>query len=112
MTWAKESPAAFLPHLEGLAGRAKELWEGGRIRAGERNAISEAILQAAVAGPEALQRSVSETASPGCRRTGWLVLGAFFRVAFSVLKAPASQRLCPSAVPLRSVSFCCGRLGA
>ncbi|GAB4816646.1 hypothetical protein N2152v2_003692 [Parachlorella kessleri] len=60
LAWAKETPAAFLPHLEGLATRVKELWEGGLVRAGERNVISEAILGAAVAGPQQLQLSVVE----------------------------------------------------
>ncbi|EFN51722.1 hypothetical protein CHLNCDRAFT_139890 [Chlorella variabilis] len=60
LVWTKASPQAFLPHLEALATQVGELWEQGRIRAGEKNALQEAIVGAARAGPEQLQASVLE----------------------------------------------------
>jgi hypothetical protein len=33
---AKDSPASFLPHLQGLAGMIQQLWESGQLREGEK----------------------------------------------------------------------------
>lgn len=67
--WTKETPASFLPHLEGLANRVKELWDAGSIRAGEKNVISEAILGAAAAGAPQLQLSVGAGGASACNAT-------------------------------------------
>lgn len=37
LTWTKAYPEAFLPHLEALATRVRELWDAGQIRAGGRS---------------------------------------------------------------------------
>jgi exportin-5 len=62
LAYARACPAAFLPHLEALAGRATELWDAGLLRPGERNALSEGLLAASAAGPPAVQTSVVEWA--------------------------------------------------
>ena len=39
LVWTKASPEAFLPHLEALASRVRELWDQGLIRAGEQHSV-------------------------------------------------------------------------
>ncbi|PRW59064.1 HASTY 1-like isoform X1 isoform B [Chlorella sorokiniana] len=60
LQWTKACPEAFLPHLEALATQVRELWDAGRIRAGEKNALQEAIVGAVTAGPPELQAQVVE----------------------------------------------------
>lgn len=60
LVWTKACPEAFLQHLEALASRVRELWDQGRIRAGEKNALQEAVVGAARAGSPQLQASVVE----------------------------------------------------
>ncbi|PSC73686.1 HASTY 1 [Micractinium conductrix] len=67
LVWTKASPEAFLPHLEALASRVRELWDQGLIRAGEMNALQEAVVGAVTAGPLDLQASVVEWVLAGVR---------------------------------------------
>ncbi|KAL4423234.1 hypothetical protein ABPG77_000026 [Micractinium sp. CCAP 211/92] len=60
LVWTRACPEAFLQHLEALASRIKELWDQGRIRAGEKNALQEAVVGAVCAAPPQLQASVVE----------------------------------------------------
>lgn len=70
LIYARSCPEAFLPHLEGLASRAKELWESGQLRPAEINTINEGVLAASIAGPPGLQASVAEWVL-GPIRTAW-----------------------------------------
>lgn len=67
LNWTKASPQAFLPHLEALASQVRQLWEQGLIRAGEQNALQEAIVGAVTAGPPELQAQVVEWVLAGVR---------------------------------------------
>uniref|UniRef100_A0A1D1ZT05 Uncharacterized protein n=1 Tax=Auxenochlorella protothecoides TaxID=3075 RepID=A0A1D1ZT05_AUXPR len=60
LAWAKACPDALAPHLEALASRSRQLWDAGRLRAGERNALAEGVLLASAAGGPAAQASVLE----------------------------------------------------
>ena len=62
LEYSKAAPQAFLPHLQGIAGRLNELWEAQQLRPGEKNAITEALLAASQAGSLELQASLSEWA--------------------------------------------------
>lgn len=62
LEYSKAAPEAFLPHLQGIAGRLNELWAARQLRPGERNAITEALLAASQAGSLELQTSLSEWA--------------------------------------------------
>ena len=62
MEYSKAAPQAFLPHLEAIARRLTELWDAAQIRPGERNAITEALLSAALSGAPELQISLLEWA--------------------------------------------------
>lgn len=42
LVWTKACPEAFLQHLEALASRVRELWDQGRIRAGEPRSRADA----------------------------------------------------------------------
>ncbi len=62
LEYSKVAPQAFLPHLNGIAGRLNELWEAQQLRPGEKNAITEALLAASKAGPFELQANLTEWA--------------------------------------------------
>jgi hypothetical protein len=64
-TYTRHAPEAFLPHLEALAARTTELWDGGMIRAGERNALYDGILGAVRVGTPQLQVCVGRVCVVG-----------------------------------------------
>lgn len=64
------APAAFVPHLDFLAGRVQQAAAAQQLRLGERNVMAEALLAAASSTDDAVMAHVLEWELSGVR-TDW-----------------------------------------
>lgn len=72
LVWTRACPEAFLQHLEALASRIKELWDQGRIRAGEPGSWAEAAAAAPDAGgPLGTRPALAQPYAPADRPNHW-----------------------------------------